>query len=334
MTCKNGGKPIGLGIIGCGGQGLTLVSQLRGNPRCQLLAVHDVDTAKSRRVATSYDAVTVRVCISLEELLADSRIDAVIDCTPPAFHERHVREALGAGKHVLVEKPMSSNRQQADRMLAAARTFPNQVVLHGAALLALSPAVTAAREWVLGGRLGGLWEARIDYTHTHSPQGWFVQKSIAGGGALIDLFPHPATVLFHLVNPQSNVEAASFVMPTGAEVEHLARLRLRHSDGYPITVTTAWNAHSTRSRVVLIGCKGTLTIELFDQQARLCEPFGRNLAAIAASESFDRHYQRLIEHFLDSLEDPSLVRIGDIETAYHIQSLIAEAYSQGTYFAN
>ncbi len=334
MAGGNERRLTGMGIIGCGGQGMTWASQMRGNPRCQLHAVTDVDSAKAHRVAACYDAATVRAYADLDALLADPRVDAVIDCTPPAFHAGNVRESLRAGKHVLVEKPLAATLEQAERILEAAQAAPNLAVVHGAALLAMSPVVSAAREWLSEGLLGELWEARIDYTHTHLPHGWFVQKQISGGGALIDLFPHPATALLWLVGSQLAVEAASFVLPQGAEIEHLARLRLRHADGYLVEVTTAWHDQSSRSRIMLVGAKGSLAIELFSQQAQLCDPFGRTLAAVDFGPSFDPHYHRLIEHFLDAVDDPASVRIGDIETACRIQRLIAEAYVRGTFFGH
>ena len=120
------------GVIGLGFMGRTHLATLALHPQAQVVAVHDVLPERlagplapgGGNIAVggrSWDESVVRRCASLDELLGDEAIDAVVVATPSDLHAELSCRALSAGKHVLCEKPMALTLEDCDRMLAAAR---------------------------------------------------------------------------------------------------------------------------------------------------------------------------------------------------------------------
>ena len=107
-----------VGVVGAGYWGPNLVRNFRGSPDWDLVAVCDLDEARALKVVG--DRSTVEVETSLERLLARPDIDAVAVATPARTHRPIALAALEAGKHVLVEKPLASSRQDAQEMVRRA----------------------------------------------------------------------------------------------------------------------------------------------------------------------------------------------------------------------
>jgi predicted dehydrogenase len=106
---------INVGVIGYGYWGPNLVRNFIANPETRLTMVADRDEARLGRVASLYPAV--RLSVSSEELIADPEVDAVVIATPVDSHFPLALAALRAGKHVLVEKPMTSTAAQARQLI-------------------------------------------------------------------------------------------------------------------------------------------------------------------------------------------------------------------------
>lgn len=105
-------------VVGAGYWGPNLVRNFRSSPDWELVAVCDLDRARAERVVG--ERSTVEVESSLEALLARQDVDAVAVATPARTHCGIALAALDAGKHVLVEKPLASTRQDALRMVERA----------------------------------------------------------------------------------------------------------------------------------------------------------------------------------------------------------------------
>lgn len=111
------GTPLGIGIVGVGGIALSHMAALRSMTSARLVAVCDVDTARAAEVAH------VERCAgygSAEDLFADPAVEAVIVCTPNMTHEQLGIQALAAGLHLLMEKPLAMTPAGARSLAAAA----------------------------------------------------------------------------------------------------------------------------------------------------------------------------------------------------------------------
>ena len=108
-----------VGVVGLGNQGLAHVEALKSVEEAELTAVADVDLARARRVAEEYGVPAA--CGSARELCEKGGVDAVVVATPDHLHFEPVMAALECGKHVLVEKPMATRLDEAERIAAEAK---------------------------------------------------------------------------------------------------------------------------------------------------------------------------------------------------------------------
>jgi predicted dehydrogenase len=129
-------------------------------------------------------------------------LDAVVIATPNSLHAEQAITCLEAGKHVMVEKPMAIDVDEADAMIAAAeRTERRLMVAH---CWRFHPDVQALRGRIASGGLGTVVKTRGYGVHAGwGPSGWFTDPALAGGGALADMGVHAIdTARFLLGDPE------------------------------------------------------------------------------------------------------------------------------------
>lgn len=136
---------------------------------------------------------------TVEALLKDGTVDALIVSTPNYLHAPQTIAALNAGMHVMVEKPMSMNAQEAEQMCEAAEK--SGALLMVAHCWRFDPDVLWLKEQ--SERLGKIIRTKGIGVHTNwGPNGWFTQKEFAGGGAMADMGIHALdTARFLLDDP-------------------------------------------------------------------------------------------------------------------------------------
>jgi predicted dehydrogenase len=190
-----------LAVIGLGFMGSTHVKAVRALPGVELAAVCSRDPKK-----LSGDFSGIRGNIGdpggqvdlsgvarhreIGTLLADPSIDAVDICLPTEMHERVAIEALRAGKHVLVEKPMALDGPAACRMVQEAER--QERALMAAQVIRFWPEYAALRDTVRSGRLGALRGAVV--RRRCAAPSW---GNWEGGGAF-DLLIHDVDFVLHL----------------------------------------------------------------------------------------------------------------------------------------
>jgi phthalate 4,5-cis-dihydrodiol dehydrogenase len=112
------GAPVRVGVIGLGGAGSGMTSRFARSPLFEVAAAADIDTDLMARFGADFPDVTAYT--NAEGVCEQKDVDLVYVGTPNRFHVEHACMALAAGKHVLVEKPMSFNLEDADAMIDAA----------------------------------------------------------------------------------------------------------------------------------------------------------------------------------------------------------------------
>ena len=111
-------EPLRVGLVGCGGQGNALAQAIVRTNLLRLLACADPDEAAAGRAAAFAPEVSTHN--SVEALLSESDLDAIVIATPHHLLAAVALAALRAGKHVLVEKPMALNAREAEEIEVAA----------------------------------------------------------------------------------------------------------------------------------------------------------------------------------------------------------------------
>lgn len=230
--------------------------QVNEHSATQLVAAWDELPERGRREAEERGLVWYE---SLNELLANPEIDAVVVNAPTNIHRDVMVAAAKAGKHIFTEKVIAPTLHQAHEIVAAIEY--NKVKLT-VSLPRLNDSYTLAIQRLLKENvLGELTQARIRLSHNGATAGWlpehFFNLEQCGGGALIDLGCHPMylTRLF-LGSPES--VNANYGYVAGKEVEDNAVAILRYANGALGIVEAGFvNDHSPFS-IELHGMKGSL----------------------------------------------------------------------------
>lgn len=255
---------LGFGIVGCGVIGAHHAKALAGLDGCaELVAVADVDTGRAEALAAEHG---VRAHSSLQDMLADPAVQVVSVCTPSGMHADQAIAALGAGRHVLVEKPIDVSLEAANRLLDAQRGTGLKVAV--VSQHRFDPAAQIVQAAASAGRFGRLtggsaqvpWWRSQEY---YDSGGWRGTWELDGGGALMNQAIHTIDLLQWVMGPAVEVTAYTGLLAhERIEVEDTAVAAVRFASGALGTVlgTTAAYPGLTTS-LQIFGDRGSALIE-------------------------------------------------------------------------
>jgi UDP-N-acetylglucosamine 3-dehydrogenase len=203
-----------------------------------------------------------------QDALTRDDVDGVVVATPNGVHREVAVAAAAAGKHVLVDKPMACTTADVDEMIAAADA--SGVVLVPFHNTRFAAPFVAARDLVAAGRLGSLTGIRAAFGHA-GPQvwaphaDWFFDRSVAGGGCLIDLGVHIIDVVRHVTGDDIVAVAGLLDGAAGVEnsdVETDAQLLVRLRGGAIGSIHASWSSKSgPDQQLTVVGDRGTLHLD-------------------------------------------------------------------------
>src|SRR5262245_47319380 len=190
-------KRLRVGVIGAG-IGATHLAAYNQLPQVEVVALAGLDDDRVRRVAAEYKVPqTYR---EYEQLLSAPGIDAVSVCLPNILHAPVTIDALRAGKHVLVEKPLARNADEGRAMIEAAQAADRVL------MIAFNHRYRADVQWIKqyveSGALGKIYYAKAHWMRRAGiPRlgSWFVSKEQSGGGPLVDLGVHVLDMAMYLI---------------------------------------------------------------------------------------------------------------------------------------
>lgn len=179
-----GHERLGLAVVGCGKFGTKRIEASRqAGEVIDLRAVVDVNP---QRAATAGARFGVRHTTDLAAVLEDPQVEAVIIAVPNSLHAPLAVQALDAGKHVMVEKPLATKPKEAEQIVKAA--LRNDRFVKTASNHRFFPTVIQAYDWYAQGLIGEALSFRgaIGNNGSLTRDSWFWKKEIAGGGTMID----------------------------------------------------------------------------------------------------------------------------------------------------
>ena len=178
---------IGVALVGSGYIAHYHARGLREQPGVQMRALCSLDGPDAQAFAQTYGIPEVTE--SIEGLLGRDDIQAAIISTPNRFHAPYALDFMHQGQDVFVEKPMAVNAEQGHEMVKCARA--EQRILMVGHMWRFDTEVDYVRNLVQTGQLGDIVKTKGYGIHVNwGPEGWFVQKDLAGGGALADMGVH------------------------------------------------------------------------------------------------------------------------------------------------
>ncbi len=191
-------KWVNLGVIGLGGAANWKLGEIVTCPKASLLSVCDVRPEAVDSVRKRYQVP--HSCTDYRELLALDELDAVVISTPNALHCPISLAAFEAGKHVLCEKPLAIDADQAQAMCQAAELADRRAMVHFP--YRLSAEAQFVRHLIADGQLGRLYHLSITYAQggwyredgsiEQRPEvgGWRTSRAMSGAGVISDLGSH------------------------------------------------------------------------------------------------------------------------------------------------
>jgi len=210
---------IALGVAGVGAIGQNHARVLASLPGVKLAAIYDTDPARAAEIAARHGTKAVA---TLDELAAVC--EAVTIATPTVTHYETGRRLLALGRHVLIEKPITDNTEQAQELAEMAKA--RGLVLQVGHIERFNPVLSLIEEH--------LTQPRFIEAHRLSP---FPNRS-TDIGVVLDLMIHDLEIILHLV--KSEVESVDAVgIPVLTRREDIANARIRFANGCVANVTAS-----------------------------------------------------------------------------------------------
>jgi predicted dehydrogenase len=234
-------KATSIGVIGCGYWGPNLLRNFAENEQAQLRWICDLDEARLAAMGRRYPMA--QTANNYRNLLDDDGLDAVAVVTPVATHYQIAKEFLRAGKHVLLEKPLTSTVGEAEELIELAEQ--NRLTLMVDHTFVYTGAVRKMKEIVSGGELGDL----LYFDSVRINLGLF-QRDI---NVLWDLAPHDLSIMDFLIDRQPVMLSALGSCHIERGIENIAYLVLLFPDQFIAHFHFNWLAPVKIRRTLIAG---------------------------------------------------------------------------------
>jgi predicted dehydrogenase len=267
-------------------------------PEAELVALCDRDANRLAEVAGILGVS--QTFTDAEELFRLPGLQAVSVALPNFLHAPVTIAALNAGLHVLCEKPLAMNATEAAEMVAAAHRAGRRLMVHFNTRF--NETSQLVKQAVDNGELGDIYFARALWHRSRGIPGmggWFTQKQLAGGGALIDIGVHRIDLVLWLMGfPRVRSVSSSTYRHLGQQLAHrqgkefdvedLAAGFIRFENGASLTFEISWASQAEKREDMcthLMGMAGGAIIRNLDEgyhmEARLLKDVGGALVEAA-----------------------------------------------------
>ncbi|MGM7722781.1 Gfo/Idh/MocA family protein [Metabacillus sp. Hm71] len=267
---------------------------LLADPEVEITAIWDEDHERGSKMANLFNCQYID---DLEQLL-ELELQAVVVCSENKKHKEHVVAAARAGKHILCEKPIATEVEDAKEMIQACEEAG--VILQVAYPVRFAPAIQRVRELIRSGAIGEV--VAINGTnHGQMPGGWFIEKELSGGGAATDHIVHVMDLIRWILHDEvKNVYAELDTKFYSIDVEDCGIVTLELESGIIVTIDPSWSrpkTFPTWGDVLLefVGTKGTLSVDAFKQHSVYYNDTEKKIQHLSWADDMD---QGLIADFL------------------------------------
>lgn len=267
-------------------------------PNVKLTAIYDTNIARGKEASAQFNTTFYEDC---DAFLA-SQVDVVLVCSENILHKEMVIAAAKAKKHILCEKPIATTPEDANEMIAICEE--NGVVLSVAYPVRYSTAIRDLKEAIAKGELGGIVAIRST-NRGQNPGGWFVDESLAGGGAVLDHTVHMVDIMrWFMESEAKEVTAFADRYFTELTIDDAGIMTIVFENGVIASHDASWSRFPqfpTWGDVVIevIGTKGTRKVDAFKEQLLLYGKGEKSLTHVYCGNDIDFD---LIADFLQAID--------------------------------
>lgn len=310
-----------VGVIGGGSISQFHLNPYFAHPEVELIAICDRNEERLQQLGAQYKAK--KLYTEYEQLLADEEIEAVSICTWNNTHAQIAIAALHAGKHVLVEKPLSMTMDEAYAIEKAVHETGR--LLQVGYVRRFASNVSVLKKFIDAGELGEIYYAKAScLRRLGNPGGWFSDLSKSGGGPLIDLGVHMIDLCWYLMGKpkpvsvsgntykrlgnRAHIENLSFYKAADFNAEHndvedLANALIRFENGASLFVDVSFTLQAKQDEIAvkLYGEKGGAEVEpeLAIVQERHNTILNVTPQVDFLSFDFEAAFNAEVQHFVD-----------------------------------
>ncbi len=324
MSGSASNAPLRAGLVGCGRIAQSHLEALSHIPDITLTAVVDTQSAAASAVAEQ------RRCKLLTDyrdasLLAD--VDAVILCTPPATHYAMAKHFLSNGVHVLCEKPLTIASSEAKELVELSERAGLKLMM--ASKFRYVDDIIKAKAIIEAGILGKIILFENAFcSKVLMKDRWNSQRSLGGGGVLIDNGCHSTDIARYLLGPIQSVQSEFGISSQGLEVEDTARVQFRTERGVMGTIDLSWSLNKdSESYISVHGSSGTLHVGWAGSRYR--QDGNSNWVSFGTGYKKVDAFKSQLENFLGWIRGVEVPRITGADALASVQ-VIEAAYAAAT----
>jgi predicted dehydrogenase len=313
-----------VGIIGTGGISNVHINGYKSLENAEVYAVCDIDEEKVKASAEKHGVK--HVFTDYNEMLKLKELDAISVCTWNSEHAPAAIASLKAGKHVLCEKPMAMNTNEAIEMDRVSKEYGKLLMIGFTRRFADDTKVI--KDFIENGMMGDIYYAKAAYLRRAGyPGGWFGDKKRSGGGPLIDLGVHIIDIVRYFMGlPKvASVKGVTFdklgartnIIKRGGytsterskvnifDVEDLAVAIIKFDNDAVLSVETSFslNTKSDTGGIELFGTKAGVNISRTEPKIEFFTEQNNYLINVAPTIntqlSFQELFQKETAHFVD-----------------------------------
>ena len=281
-----------IGVIGCGYWGPNLLRNFAENETAQLRWICDLDETRLGAMGRRYPAA--RTATDYRSLISDPALDAVAVVTPVATHFQIAKEALSAGKHVLMEKPLTATSREAEELIELAEQ--NKRVLMVDHTFVYTGAVRKMKEILGNGELGDL----LYFDSVRINLGLF-QRDI---NVLWDLAPHDLSIMDYLIERQPEGVSALGSCHIEPGIENIAYLVLRFADDFIAHFHFNWLAPVKIRRTLIAGARKMILYDDIEPTEKV-RVYDKGVTANRVGDR-EANYQTLVSYRTGDVWAPKL----------------------------
>lgn len=330
-------EPINVGIIGAGGIAYKMhLPQIAKMEQMRVTWLCGRDRARLTSLAGMFDVP--RWTEDYQEVLADPSVDAVIIALPHPLHVPVGLDALKAGKHLMVQKPLTGDMTEADSFVAAVEGSRSIVLC----LPHFAPEVYKAREMVTRGQIGRVSGIHCRTSHggpevyyaevqdalgQADPDLWFFDPQRATVGALFDMGVYAASTMVAVLGSVVRVMGMTATLAKPTSLEDTASLLLQFESGALGTLETGWcdpartwalRVHGTQGKLTLPGPRGEPMAHWVPTSYTREDAAPTITAVEASSESRGNAH----EHFAQCIRDGTQPPLSNVQLARHVTEVL------------
>jgi len=248
---------IKIAVVGAGYWGPNIIRNFSQIPSCEMAICCDLDEKRLAHIKRLYPRINTTTVY--DEVIQDDSIDAVAVCTHVSAHYPLAKKALEAGKHVLIEKPMTARVDEAEELVALAKQNGRTLMVDHT--FEYTAGVNKMKELIEGGVLGN-----ILYVHCSRLNLGIFQRDI---NVVWDLAPHDLSVILYAtgLKPRSIRSVGMKLMHP--KVEDVAFVTLNCGDNASAVIHVSWVDPRKVRTVSVVGSKQMLVYDDLDPLAKI-----------------------------------------------------------------